>query len=63
MLIALRLWRSRWRQLRTTVVVRGDNVTMLTMVLHFKGSSYGLNIVAREVALELADASYRPLVC
>ena len=35
---------------------------MLTMVLQFKGSSCGLNIVAREVALELADAAYRPLV-
>ena len=62
MLIALRVWRQRWRQLRSTVVVRGDNVTMLTMVLHFKGASHGLSIVAREVALELADAAYRPLV-
>ncbi len=35
---------------------------MLTMVLQFIGASYGLNIVAREVALELADAAYRPLV-
>ena len=54
MLIALRVWSARWRQLRTTVVVRGDNVTMLTMVLHLKGSSSGLNIIARELALELA---------
>ena len=62
MLLALRVWRTRWRQLRSTVVVRGDNVTMLTMVLQFNGSSYGLNVVASEVALELADAAYRPLV-
>ncbi len=32
------------------------------MVLQFNGSSYGLNVVASEVALELADAAYRPLV-
>jgi len=32
------------------------------MVLHFKGASHGLSIVAREVALDLADAAYRPLV-
>ena len=31
------------------------------MVLQFNDSSYGLNVVAREVALELADAAYRPL--
>ena len=37
MLIALRVWRDSWRQWRTSVAVRGDNVTMLTMVLHFKG--------------------------
>jgi hypothetical protein len=43
------------------VTVRGDNVTMLTMVLHFKGCSQGLAAIAREAALEVADAAYRPL--
>ena len=35
---------------------------MLTMVLHFKGSGTSLHIIAREVALEVAASSYRPLV-
>ena len=62
MLIALRVWRDSWRQWRSAVAVRGDNVTMLTMVLHFKGTSKSLNIIAREVALEVAASAYRPLI-
>ena len=62
MLIALRIWRDSWRQWRSSVAVRGDNVTMLTMVLHFKGTSTALNIIAREVALDVAASSYRPLI-
>jgi len=62
MLLALRVWRDRWRQWRSSVAVRGDIVTMLTMVLHFKGVGASLNIIAREVALEVAASSYRPLI-
>jgi hypothetical protein len=35
---------------------------MLTMVLHFKRAGTSLNIIAREVALDVAASSYRPLV-
>ncbi len=35
---------------------------MLTMVLHIKGTSKSLNIIAREVALDVAAAAYRPLI-
>ena len=62
MLVALRTWRARWQQWRSTVAVRGDNVTTLTMVLHFKGSSPALSMIARELALEVAEAAYRPLL-
>ncbi len=40
----------------------GDNMTMLSIVLHFMGASFALNVVDREVALELAEAAYRPPV-
>ena len=62
MLIALRAWSSRWQQWRSTVAVRGDNVTMLAMELHFKGTSPALNVIARELALEVAEAAYRPIL-
>ena len=62
MLIALHTWWTRWQQWRSTVAVRGDNITMLTMVLHFKGSSAAWSVIARELALEVAEAAYRPLL-
>ncbi len=36
--------------------------TMLTRVLHFEGSSPALSLIARELALEVAEAAYRPLL-
>ena len=62
MLVALWTWRARWQQWRSTVAVCGDNVTMLTMVLHFKGRSAALSTIARELALEVAEAAYRPML-
>jgi hypothetical protein len=61
MLIALRVWAAEWRQFRSSVAVRGDNITMLTMLAHFKGSTPALNLLAREVALDVAAAAYRPV--
>jgi hypothetical protein len=62
MLIALRAWSSRWQQWRSTVAVRGANVTMLAIVLHFKGTSPVLNVIARELALQVVEAAYRPIL-
>ena len=53
MLIALRVWRNKWRQLRSMVAVRGDSVTMLTMVVRLKCSSPALGIIARELAFDV----------
>ena len=61
MLLALRIWKAKWHQFRSAVAVRGDNVTMLTMLVHFRGKSPALATVAREVALEVAGAAYRPV--
>lgn len=61
-LIALRLWRDMWREERAQLTARGDNMTMLVMLLHFKGSTNVLNLIARELALDVASACYKPIV-
>ena len=60
LLIALRLWASFWRQDRVKLEVRADNVTALTLLLKLKGSTWALNKIAREVAIDMGSAAFRP---
>ena len=60
LLVALRQWSAWWRQDRVALEVRADNVAALTLLLRLKGSSPALNRVAREVAIDLGNAAYRP---
>ena len=62
-LIALRQWAPAWRRCRSTVCVKGDNVTMLNMVLKLQvaSSAKHLGLIARELALDCAEACYRPV--
>ena len=60
LLVALRLWKMHWATERVALEVRNDNVAALTLVLHLKGSSFALNRIARELALDLGDGSFRP---
>ena len=54
-LVALWAWKSYWTKDRTKLLIRGDSVTMLTMVLCLKPSrSPGLGLLARELVLDLA---------
>ncbi len=62
-LVALRLWASRWHSHRVTLEVRADNVTALTMVATMRGRGWAVNTIAREVALDFAQAAFRPAVC
>ena len=61
-LVALRTWSARWRRCRSSIGITGDNMTMLTMVLHLKvsASARHLGLIAREIALLAAEACYRP---
>ena len=60
-LVALRAWKSYWTKVRAKLLIRGDSVAMLTMVLCLKPSrSYGLGLLARELALDLAEGVYQP---
>ena len=63
LLVALRLWKPVWAAERVRLEVRADNIAALTLILHLKGSGHALNRIAREVALDLGDASFRPDVC
>ena len=58
-LIGLRLFKKEWQLNRATLEVRADNVAALSMVMTMKAKG-GLNLVARELALDLADGSFRP---
>ena len=58
--VALRIWKEHWTTERVCLEVRADNVTALTLVWALKGSSPAINQIARELALDLGDASFRP---
>ena len=60
-LVALRTWKSRWRADRMRLVVKGDSVAMLTIAITMQSSGMtGLNIIAREMALDRAESVYEP---
>jgi hypothetical protein len=61
-LVALRLWKSRWKGQRIRLTVRGDSVAMLTLILKYKApaKSRAMGIIAREVALDVAESCYAP---
>ena len=46
MLVGLRLWASKWQNRRSTLLVKGDSVTALTMVWHCRVATGRRNIVA-----------------
>ena len=58
LLVAVRLWLPQFSQERITVLVRGDNIAALQMAAKMQPKSYALGVIAREIALDLASASY-----
>ena len=63
LLIALRTWKCHWSRVRVKLEVRADNVAALTLVASLRGRGFALNLIARELALDLGDGSFRPDVC
>ena len=63
-LVALRAWKAHWKESRFNLLIRGDSVTMLTVVLDMRpsSSSPGLGLLAREMALGSAEGCYQPEV-
>jgi len=61
-LVALRSWSSRWIGLQPTIRVRSDSISALTIVLKLKTRGKGPGIVARDMALDIAEGCYQPLI-
>ena len=62
LLVALRLWQTHFRKQRTVLSVRSDNVGALTVIASLKGSGHSLNLVARELALDLGRCEFLPRI-
>ena len=54
------IWSSSWKQERSNLKVRGDNVGALTLLIKLRPSSTAQAIVARELALHLIEVSFPP---
>ena len=54
-LVALRLWAPYWNRKRVRLRVRGDNVSSLMMVVKMKSAGEGTGLIAREMALDIAE--------
>ena len=61
-LVCLRLWKDLWQTRRSSLVVRSDSVTALTLVLYARAKGPTTSIIAREVALDISEGVYRPSV-
>lgn len=61
-LIAIRLWRPRWAEASIQLKVRGDSITMLTLVVNLRPSTPQLSLIGQEIALEFARCSFVPII-
>ena len=61
-LVALRHWAQQWSGRRCTVAVQSDSVSALTLMVHCQARGKGPAVIARELALDLAEEVYRPHV-
>ena len=60
LLVALRTWSYHWSKSRCVVHVSSDNMSALYTVTKMQPSGPSLMVVAREFALDMADAVYDP---
>ena len=61
-MIALRMWSKTWLNQRAVLEVKSDSVSALNLLLNMKTSGPGNSLIAREIALDLAQGLYRPQV-
>ena len=60
LLIAMRSWKRHFLTVRAKLSLRSDNMGALAVMQALKGAGDSLNLVAREVALDLAECTYLP---
>ena len=51
---------SQWKDSRVLLRIRSDSVSALVLAVRLKSSGFGPNLVAREMALDIAESVYRP---
>jgi hypothetical protein len=61
-LAALRAWKHRWLHQRVFIRVKSDSMSALILTFKLKTSGIGSGIIAREIALDLAQSEYQPNV-
>ena len=61
-LIAIRLWKHTWASGTSTLMVKGDSVTMLTLVVNMRPASASLALIGQELALDFASAAFAPII-
>ena len=59
-LVALRVWARHWQHRRITLALRSDNIGALVLLSRLKTTSSRNALIAREFALDLGDASFKP---
>ena len=61
-LVAIRIWSQHLTTGRIVLSVKSDSITALTVVLEAKGRGPSVALIAREIALDLASATFVPSV-
>ena len=62
MVVALRVWQRYWQDTRSRLAVRSDNLATLALVAKMQPHSRKLGLLARELALDIAESSFAPEV-
>ena len=62
MLVGMRVWKRWWQSTKVSLAIRGDNTGALHLFAALKGRSRVMNLIARELALDLGDGAYFPEV-
>ena len=61
-LVALRVWKHYWKRRGVKLHVKSDSVSTLHLLakLKVRAKSFGMGVIARELALEFGTCSFRP---
>jgi len=61
-LVALRTWVDERTLSRTTLAIKSDSITTLTIVMGCRAKGWTVGLLSREIALDIAETVYRPLL-
>ena len=61
-LVALRAWSQHWRNQRLQIRVQSDSISALVLAVRLKTSGRASGIIARDMALDLAESNFMPLI-